>query len=119
MLDKASPAGVLALAIALALVPACGGSRARGPAWPEPHAREADGGESLAPRQKGAVAAIEAAADAPSSVADPDAPAELDAGAEEPSLAPATRPDLPAADAPADDELEILEAEELVIEIED
>ncbi len=101
------------------LLAACGGSPGRGPAWPAPSPSETDGGESLAPRQAGSVAAIEKAEDAK-----PAAPAAEPA---EEGAAEATPADAPAASSEATEateatparEPEILTTEELIIEIED
>jgi hypothetical protein len=94
------------------LLAACGGSRAAGPAWPTLHAAEADGGESLAPRQASTVAAIEDAEDATPS------PAALAAPAAPPAPAPAVKPDKPASPETSPKE-EVLTTEEIIIEIED
>ena len=48
-----------ALLVGVLACAACSGSRSRGPAWPKASAREADGGESLAPHLASSVAAIE------------------------------------------------------------
>jgi hypothetical protein len=112
MLRKASLVVVLAILIAPGLA-GCGAGRDRGPAWPEPHEREADGGESLAPRQPGAVAEIEKAEDAtPGTAAPPDAPGTAGAAA-------ALGSDRPAPEDPAHKDPDILTTEEIVIEIED
>lgn len=108
MLRKASLAVVLASGLA-----GCGAGRDRGPAWPEPHEREVDGGESLAPRQPAAVVAIEKAEDAtPGTAAPPAAPGTADAAA-----APGS--DRPAPEDPAQKDPDVLTTEEIVIEIED
>ena len=98
----------------LGLLAGCGGGRERGPAWPKLHEREADGGESLAPRQPSSVAAIEDADDAPPAAATP-APA---AGAAAPAAAPASKAERPA-EAPAPREPDVLNVEDIIIEIED
>ncbi len=110
MLRTAQLAWVLAGVLA-----ACGGSPERGPAWPAPSPPETDGGESLAPRQAGSVAAIESAEDET-----PTAPAAAAAGASataaSPAAAPAASPE--PSEAPAR-EPDVLTTEELIIEIED
>jgi len=108
MLRSASLVGVL-----VAMLAACGGATSRGPAWPQLHAREADGGESLAPRQASSVAAIEEAVDVTSSAAAPAAPA-----AAAPASPSSARPDRPA-DAPPPREPDILTTEDIIIEIDD
>lgn len=109
MLGSALLVGVLA-----GMLAACGGAREAGPTWPKLHAREADGGESLAPRQASSVAAIEEADDAtPSAAALAAPPAAAPAAA-----APAPRTDRPA-DAPAAREPDILTTEDIIIEIDD
>lgn len=47
----------------LALVAACGGRTANGPAWPKAAETEEDGGESLDPQHASNVAAVERAED--------------------------------------------------------
>lgn len=95
------------------LLAACGGSRAGGPAWPAPRAAETDGGESLAPRQPSAVAAIEEAEDAtPTPVTTPVAPAL-------PATPAAAKPDKPSSPEAAAAKDEVLMTEEIIIEIED
>jgi len=54
-------ASVVVLAVSV------GCSHAGGPAWPKQHARDTDGGESLAPHEARAVAAVEASPDDKSS----------------------------------------------------
>jgi len=110
MLRLAWLVGVLAGTLA-----ACGGSHERGPAWPKLHASEPDGGESLAPRQPGSVAAIEEAEDATPSVS---AAAPAPAAAITPAAAPAARSDRPS-EAPPAREPDVLQAEEIIIEIDD
>jgi hypothetical protein len=98
------------------LLAACGGSRERGPAWPAPSPSETDGGESLAPRQAGAVAAIEKAEDA--RPAAPAAARAVEAAAEAPrAAAPAASAE--AAESTPAQEPDLLMTEELIIEIED
>lgn len=48
-----------ALIVAGLSLAACGARGAKAPAWPEAAERETDGGESIAPREASAVAAIE------------------------------------------------------------
>jgi hypothetical protein len=88
----------------------CAGHEPAGPAWPKPAIREADGGESLAPR---------AAARAIAAIVEDDRPAER-AAATTPAAAPAPvasgATGAPAA-APAQDEP--LPTEEIVIEVDD
>ncbi|HWU89867.1 MAG TPA: hypothetical protein VN253_21545, partial [Kofleriaceae bacterium] len=80
--------------------------------WPKLHATETDGGESLAPRQASAVAAIEDAEDATPSAAALAAPS--------PPAAPATspKPDKAAPETPAAKD-EVITTEEIIIEIDD
>jgi hypothetical protein len=97
------------------LLAACSSSATAAPAWPKPHAAEADGGESIAPR---AVARTVAAA----GDADDDA---TEASGERPAASPsspagagtAERPAAAAPAAAAPDEP--INGEEIVIEIED
>lgn len=49
--------------LGLALVAACGGRSASGPAWPKAAESEEDGGESLEPQHASNVAAVERAED--------------------------------------------------------
>lgn len=91
------------------LLAACGGSRAGGPAWPQARAAETDGGESLAPRQPSAVAAIEEAEDATPSPA---------TAAVTPAT-PAAKPDKPSSPETPAAKDEVLTTEEIIIEIED
>jgi hypothetical protein len=100
------------------LLAACGGSRERGPAWPAPSPSETDGGESLAPRQAGSIAAIEKAEDArPAADDDDDDDAEAPADAAAPAAAPAASSE--STEATPASEPEVLTTEELIIEIED
>jgi hypothetical protein len=92
-----------------ALLVACGGSRSHTPAWPKASAHDSDGGESLAPRVAGSVAAIEQADeikpdDKP--VVKPDAPAETSVG---------IKPVVPATTKPDD----VITTEDIIIEIDD
>jgi hypothetical protein len=90
---------------------ACSGRGPAGPVWPKPASREADGGESLAPR---------AAARAIAAIVEEDRPAERAATAA-PAAAPVPAASAgaaaPAAAAPAQDEP--LPTEEIVIEVDD
>jgi hypothetical protein len=90
---------------------ACSGRGPAGPVWPKPASREADGGESLAPR---------AAARAIAAIVEEDRPAERAATAV-PAAAPVPAASAgaaaPAAAAPAQDEP--LPTEEIVIEVDD
>jgi hypothetical protein len=90
---------------------ACSGRGPAGPAWPGPATRDADGGESLAPR---------AAARAIAAIVEEDRPAER-AAADKPAAAPlpaaGAAPAAPVAAAAAQDEP--LPAEEIVIEVDD
>lgn len=103
---------MLRLAIALALIAACGGS-SRGPAWPKSADHETDGGESLAPKP-GSVAVNASSDDDDEVVATP---------AEKPAAkAPAdeTKPDSPRPTAPtvtAPDD--VINTDDLIIEIDD
>ncbi len=45
--------------VAMLWLGACGARGSTGPAWPEMAERETDGGESIAPREANAVAAVE------------------------------------------------------------
>jgi hypothetical protein len=89
---------------------ACSGRGLAGPAWPRPGSRDADGGESLAPR---------AAARAIAAIVEDDRSAER-AAADRPAAAPvpaASAGAAPAAATPAQDEP--LPSEEIVIEVDD
>ena len=88
------------------LLAACGAHGAAGPAWPKSAGTERigeaadDGGESLAPREPAAVAAIEAsdADDAPAAASAPTAAkptASAPGGAAAPTTQPAQDPDVP------------------------
>jgi len=86
---------------------ACSGRGPAGPAWPRPASRDADGGESLAPR---------AAARAIAAIVEDDRPAER-AAADRPAAAPvpaASAGASPAAATPAQDEP--LPSDEIVID---
>jgi len=101
----------LGLLLALA---ACSSSAAAGPRWPKPSAREADGGESVAPRPAArAIAALaeEARPDRDKPSAKPAEPAAV------PAAPPARATPAPASDATATEDEPL--SEELVIEIED
>ncbi len=100
------------IVLAVLLLAACGRASA-GPAWPKMAEREADGGESLAPRAKASAVAAAAAAD-------DDKPAKVE---DKPAATPAktdTETTKPASTTPtqAPDDISIT-TEELVIEIED
>ena len=97
------------LAIALACSIGCAARAPAGPAWPVPASREADGGESLAPR---------AAARAIAAVVEDDRAADR-AGGDKPA-APAVAPagDRAASSAAAPAAEEPLNLEEIVIEVE-
>lgn len=99
----------MALALALA---ACNPRASSGPAWPKSQDPETDGGESLAPRESAAVAAIEEADDEP---ADTDAkPAEKVEKTEAPAATPT-----PAAPTPTITVDEPPITEEIIIEIDE
>jgi hypothetical protein len=88
---------------------ACSGPGSVGPAWPKPASREADGGESLAPR---------AAARAIAAIVEEDRPAERAAATPAAAPVPAASPAAaPAVTAAAQDEP--LPSEEIVIEVDD
>ena len=92
----------------------CSQPGSTGPAWPKTHARDTDGGESLAPR---------AAARAIASVVEEDRPADRATG-DKPAAAPAATTPAAAADKPAGTPSvtvteETLTAEEMVIEVDD
>jgi hypothetical protein len=97
------------------LLAACGGRHAGEPAWPKAHATESDGGESLAPRQASAVAAIEEAEDttpSASSLAAPSVPSgSTPAVKSEKSEKPASESSTP--------KDEVITTEEIIIEIDD
>jgi len=101
------------LVIALA---ACSSHASAGPAWPKSTAREADGGESLAPRAAARAVAV--------NTDDDDKPAGPAAAGERPAAPPAAPSvsgsvaDRPAASPPAGAD-EPVTAEDIVIEIED
>ncbi len=89
---------------------ACSGPGPTGPAWPRPASRDADGGESLAPR---------AAARAIAAIVEDDRPSER-AAADRPAAAPVPAASVgaaPLAATPAQDEP--LPSEEIVIEVDD
>jgi hypothetical protein len=88
---------------------ACSGHGPAGPAWPKPATRDADGGESLAPR---------AAARAIAAIAEEDRPAER-AAADKPAAAPVPAVGAAPAAAAAAAQDEPLPAEEIVIEVDD
>lgn len=101
---------MLRCAFAIVLIAGCS-ARASSPAWPKSQPSEADGGESLAPHQASAVAAIEASADSDDTkAAAPEAPAAKPEKAEKAADKPAE---------PAAKEPEVIMTEEIVIEIED
>jgi hypothetical protein len=93
-------------------VAACTHSAATGPAWPKQHAKDDDGGESLAPRDPAKSVAVAA------ETSDDDAkPAATDAPAEKPAAAPAADGGAAAA-APATAQPEdVIQTEEIVIEV--
>lgn len=97
----------VAWALALALG-GCGARTATGPKWPALHARDDDGGESLAPRAPAETAA--ALEEDPHPAAAP--PAEV-------SIAPVVAPPAPPAATPPTDEPVPLQLEDTVIEIHD
>lgn len=99
----------MALVLALA---ACGPRASAGPAWPKSQDPEKDGGESLAPRESGSVAAIEAAKDEEDEPAEKAKPAPKAESPEAP-VTPAPTP----APTPTIDDLPI--TEEIIIEIEE
>jgi hypothetical protein len=106
------------LAVFLAPLQACGGTRASGPAWPKLTDPEIDGGESLAPRKGAGVVALDTSESeepaAPDAASTPAKPAGADAGAPA-----ATTPEAPAAATPEDDEELVITTEEIIIEIEE
>ena len=89
---------------------ACGARGSNVPAWPERAEREADGGESIAPRESTAVAAVESD---DTDVAADTAPAA--AAATTPAAASATTPAVTAPTITAPDDT--ITIEEIVIEI--
>ena len=89
---------------------ACGARGSNRPAWPERAEREADGGESIAPRESTTVAAVEAADGDDTAVIAPPAAAAAPAGA---GTTPATT--TTTITAPED----TITVEEIVIEISD
>jgi hypothetical protein len=98
-----------------AALSACAPHSSSGPAWPTPHARASDGGESLAPRASATVAAIEDSDDEPKSDATPAAPA---AATPATPAAPKEPGASPAGTAPTMIE-EPTQIEDIVIEIDD
>jgi hypothetical protein len=123
MIRRVSLAGLLAGVLAgllagvlAAMLAACGGSRGRGPAWPERHEREADGGESLEPRQASSVAALENAEDEKPTATEPASGGAAGAAG---VSAPAAKPDDPASEAPSLEDPDVLTTEEITIEIEE
>jgi hypothetical protein len=102
------------LVIALAACSARGSGPA-GPAWPKPAVREVDGGESLAPRPAARAIAALAEEEKPADKAAPEKPAAATSGGTGSSTA-----DTPGAAAPtATPPDEPINAEDIVIEIED
>ena len=101
------------LVLAVLLLAACSGKPAAAPAWPKMAEREADGGESLAPRAKASAVAAVAEADDDEPVAKPEA---------KPETKPEAKPDAetpkPASTTQAPEEI-IITTEEIVIEIDD
>jgi len=93
----------------------CSHPQPTGPAWPKAHARESDGGESLAPRAAARAIAAAVEDDHAADRAAGDKPAAASATAT-PSGAPST--DKPAAGTVTVTE-EPLNAEDLVIEVDD
>jgi hypothetical protein len=92
---------------------ACGSPNGRGPAWPKQHDKDADGGESLAPRPSAAsVAAVERT---PEPAEKLEAKAALEAGLKGDDDKPAA----PKADKPADKTETPIQTEEIIIEIND
>jgi hypothetical protein len=103
-----SARGRVAWALALALG-GCGARAATGPKWPALHARDTDGGESLAPREPTETAA--ALEEDPHPAAQP---------AAEVSIAPLVAPPAtPPAATSTDDQTQPLQLEDTVIEIHD
>jgi hypothetical protein len=94
---------------------ACSSHGPAGPAWPKPAAREADGGESLAPRAAARAIAAIVEDDRPAERAAADKPAAASAPAA--SAAATAAPAAGAAVTPAQDEP--LPGEEIVIEVDD
>ena len=104
------PALVVAVAVML-LGAGCSGRAAHGPAWPRPHDKLADGGESLAPRVANPITAAAAAGD---DVAIPEITPAVAVPAT-PAATPATPTAAPAVKPPDDPVM----TEELIIEIDD
>lgn len=92
---------------------ACGARGSQGPAWPEPAARETDGGESIAPREADAVAAVDDDAVAEAPVVAPAAAAATSAATTTTTTTPTVT--APIITAPED----TITVEEIVIEISD
>jgi hypothetical protein len=112
--------GLFSLGLGLGLglgLAGCGGSRASGPAWPQPTPSETDGGESLEPRQASSVAAIEKAGDESPATPAAATPAATPAAAT--PAAPGARPDRSTSEPAPSRDLDILTTEEIIIEIED
>jgi len=96
----------------------CSHPQPTGPAWPKSHARETDGGESLAPRAAGRAIAAAVEDDHAADRAAPDKP-------DKPAAAPATATPAsgPTSEKPPGGTVTVTEeplsAEELVIEVDD
>lgn len=116
-MPRTAPSGALAclLAAIAPLSAGCGHAAERAPAWPRPAASETDGGESLAPRQPGVIAAIE---DGGTATPAPPAGAAANDSADAAPADATPKADRPA-DAPAAREPDILSTEDIVIEIDD
>ncbi len=92
---------------------ACGGAAAHGPAWPKPHESETDGGESLAPRVASQLEASDDEDDDAGATATSDS-TDTKAAAATPAD-DSTTPDV----TPAPSQDEPVNAEDIVIEIDD
>ncbi|HVK87371.1 MAG TPA: hypothetical protein VM513_24815 [Kofleriaceae bacterium] len=101
-------------AFVLVLVAACGGSAARGPAWPQMAERDEDGGESIAPRTASVI--VETSSEKAEEEAKPAAEAPA---AEAKPAAESDMPAEPALSAPVVAPEEVIDIDEIVIEIED
>ena len=89
------------------VVSACSTSTTNGPAWPKPHLRDRDGGESLAPHVARAIAAREVEVETPQASSSPQAAALI--------TEIATPIVVPIVSAPED----VITTEDIVIEIEE
>ncbi len=109
-------ARLVAAALALAMIAACGAGRDRGPAWPTRTEPETDGGESLAPRTATFVAASEEKKKEPAK--DEDKKTETKADEVKATDKPAATTDTKAT-TPASTDDDVIIIDDIVIEIDD